>query len=61
MKGKDVHQAVKTIREVMAKGKDSDRLAAAKLLLERAIGPPVDVDLVARVEALEEHIREQIA
>jgi hypothetical protein len=53
IKSKDIDLAVKTIREVMTKGKDSDRLAAAKLLLERAIGPIIEMDLIARLEALE--------
>ena len=53
IKNKDVDLAVRTIRDVMAKGKDSDRLAAAKLLLERAIGPIIELDLIARIEALE--------
>ena len=33
IRNKDIDQAVKVMREVMAGGKDSDRLAAAKLLL----------------------------
>ena len=36
IRNKDIDQAVKVMREVMAGGKDSDRLAAAKLLLDRA-------------------------
>ena len=35
IRNKDIDQAVKVMREVMAGGKDSDRLAAAKLLLDR--------------------------
>jgi hypothetical protein len=53
IKAKDIDQAVKVMREVMASGKDSDRLAAAKLLLDRALGPIIEVDLIARLEALE--------
>ena len=37
----------------MTKGKDSDRLAAARLRLDRLIGPAVEVDLIERMEALE--------
>jgi hypothetical protein len=50
IKVKDIDQAVKVMREVMSSGKDSDRLAAAKLLLDRAIGPIVDADLFERLE-----------
>ena len=52
-RAKDVDQALKTIREVMAKGKDCDRLAAAKLLLDRLIGPAVELDILERLEILE--------
>ena len=55
-RAKDVDQALKTIREVMSKGKDSDRLAAAKLLLDRLIGPAVELDLLERLQRLEEAI-----
>ena len=41
------------MREVMASGKDSDRLTAAKLLLDRALGPSVEADLLARLDRLE--------
>ncbi len=54
IKSKDIDQAVKTIREVMTTGKDSDRLAAAKLLLERAMGPIIELDLIGSLEALEQ-------
>ncbi len=53
IKDKDIDQAVKVMREVMAGGKDSDRLAAAKLLLDRALGPIVEADLLERLEQLE--------
>jgi hypothetical protein len=53
IRGKDVDQAVRVMRDVMANGKDSDRLAAAKLLLDRALGPIVEADLVERLEQLE--------
>ena len=53
IRDKDMNQAVKVMREVMADGKDSDRLAAAKLLLDRAIGPIVEADLIRRLEILE--------
>jgi hypothetical protein len=51
---RDIDQAVKVMREVMTSGKDSDRLTAARLLLDRAIGPIVEADLIARLEQLEE-------
>jgi hypothetical protein len=54
IRNKDIDQAVNVMREVMASGKDSDRLAAARLLLDRAIGPVVEADLIARLERLEE-------
>ena len=50
---KDVDQAVKVMREVMSKGKDSNRLAAARLLLENAIGAPIEADILQRIETLE--------
>jgi hypothetical protein len=53
IKVKDIDQAVKVMREVMSRGKDSDRLAAAKLLLDRAIGPIVEADVIERLEHLE--------
>lgn len=53
IRAKDISQAVKVMREVMVGGKDSDRLAAARLLLDRAIGPIVEADLIARIENLE--------
>jgi hypothetical protein len=37
----------------MKAARDSDRLAAAKLLLDRAIGPIVEADLIERLEKLE--------
>jgi len=40
----------------MAKGKDADRLAAAKLLLDRLLGPAIELDILERLEALEEAI-----
>src|SRR5208282_849503 len=52
----DVDQALDTIREIMTKGKDGDRLAAARLLLDRLIGPAVELDLIERLERLEEAI-----
>jgi hypothetical protein len=55
----DVDKALKTIREIMADGKDSDRLAAARLLLDRLIGPTVEADLIERLEALEAIFREE--
>jgi hypothetical protein len=53
IRNKDIDQAVKVMREVMADGRDSDRLTAAKLLLDRALGPIVEADLIERLEALE--------
>ena len=52
-RAKDVDAALKTIREVMGKGKDGDRLAAARLMLDRLIGPAVELDILERLETLE--------
>ena len=59
-RAKDVDQALRTIREIMARsgGKDSDRLAAARLLLDRLIGPAVELDIIERMERLEAAIME---
>ena len=59
IRDKDIDQAVKVMREVMATGKDSDRLTAAKLLLDRALGPIVEADLVERLERLEDVLSSQ--
>ncbi len=56
IKAKDIDAAVKVMREVMEKGKDSDRLAAARLLLDRAMGAPVEADVLERIERLEQAI-----
>ena len=53
IKAKDIDQAVKVMREVMTSGKNGDRLTAAKLLLDRALGPIVEADLLERLEQLE--------
>ncbi len=53
IKDRDIDRAVKVMREVMSTGKASDRLAAAKLLLDRALGPAIEVDLIERLEQLE--------
>lgn len=52
LRGKDVDQAIKTIREIMGKGKDSDRLTAARLLLDRALGPSEAVDVLQELAEL---------
>ena len=52
-RAKDVDQALKTIRAVMSEGKDSDRLTAARMMLDRLIGPAVELDIFQRLEALE--------
>ena len=43
IRNNDIDRAIDAIRQVMAGGKDGDRLAAAKLLLERAIGPTLRI------------------
>jgi hypothetical protein len=56
IKSSDIRLAVKTIREVMKRGKDADRLAAAKLLLERVLGAPEPADILDTLRVLEEHV-----
>ena len=62
MKGSDVALAIKTMREVMknSAAKDSDRLRAAELLLERALGKPIEADLLERMEDLEQRFTEML-
>jgi hypothetical protein len=60
IRNEDIDQAVNVMREVMASGRASDRLAAAKLLLDRAIGPIVEADLIERLERLEEVLQAQV-
>ena len=56
----DIALAVKTIRAVMKGGtKDSDRLAAARFLLERVLGTPQPDDLLETLRALEEHVQRE--
>ena len=54
-RAKDVQTALATIREIMtdAKGKESDRLTAARMMLDRLIGPAIELDILERLEALE--------
>jgi hypothetical protein len=56
IKNKDVSLAVKVMRDVMTSGKDSDKLTAARMLLDRALGPIVEVDLISRLKELEEQL-----
>ncbi len=49
----DIDLAVKTMREMMRTGKDSDRLAAARLLLDRALGPIAALDIEERLAEVE--------
>lgn len=53
IRNEDIDLALETMREVMGDGKPSDRLAAAKLLLERAMGAPIPLDIIERLERLE--------
>jgi hypothetical protein len=50
----DIELAVRTMRDVMRSGKDSDRLAAARLLLDRALGPIQSVDFDERLTQAEQ-------
>jgi hypothetical protein len=53
IRNEDITQAVSVMRQVMATGKDTDRLMAARLLLDRAIGPTLPADVIERIEKLE--------
>lgn len=55
----DVTKALETIRDVMKSGSPSERLAAARELLDRAIGKSVQSDLLERIEALELRLSER--
>lgn len=50
----DVAKALETIREVMDSPRGNERLAAAEALLDRVLGKPVAVDLLERIEGLED-------
>jgi len=56
----DIELAVTTMRDVMQHGKDSDRLAAARLLLDRALGPIVAVDFEERLAQAERFLVEEL-
>jgi hypothetical protein len=61
IRAKDIDTAVKVLRYCMG-GKDikpSDRLAAAREILDRACGRPVQADLLERIEALEALLNER--
>jgi len=58
---RDVIKAISVIREIMLDAKNeraSDRLNAARLLLDRGLGSVVPMDVLARVEALEKLVAE---
>jgi hypothetical protein len=52
IRGSDITLAVETIRSVMKNGRDSDRLTAAKLLLDRALGSAEAIDVIADIEEM---------
>jgi hypothetical protein len=56
----DIELAVRTMRDVMQNGKDSDRLAAARLLLDRALGPIAAVDFEDRLAQAERFLVEEL-
>jgi hypothetical protein len=49
----DVEKALQTIRDVMNTGRDGEKLAAARELLDRVLGKVIQSDLLERIEALE--------
>ena len=53
LRDSDVDRALKTIRSVMKRGKDAERLAAAREMLDRIIGKAIGQDLAERMDALE--------
>jgi len=46
------------VGKLVEKAKTGD-LAAIKLLLDRTLGPAVEIDILARLEALEERVAEK--
>ncbi len=54
VKPKDLKAIVATLCRLAREGD----VSAAKLLMDRLLGPPVPVDLIARIEALEETIKD---
>jgi hypothetical protein len=55
LRAKDIAQALRVIRQVMndKTAKPADRLTAARELLDRVLGRPVQSDLMERIERLE--------
>jgi hypothetical protein len=49
----DIDLAIKTIRRVLKRGKDCDRLRAVEILLGRILGPPLAFDVLERLARIE--------
>jgi hypothetical protein len=63
VKDRDIKRAMKVMVEIMddEKGKPTDRLAAAKALLDRVLGTPASSEILERIEALEQLVLERQA
>ena len=57
----DVDKALEAIRQVLEGGRDADKLAAARELLDRVIGKSVQSEVLERVERLECLLARQLA
>jgi hypothetical protein len=55
VRDRDIKRAMRTMIEIMddEAAKASDRLTAAKLLLDRVLGTPAQTDVLERIEKLE--------
>ena len=53
MKAVTVKDIVEIARKLVEKAKGGD-LAASKILFDRVLGPPLEIDIAERMEALEE-------
>jgi len=58
IKGRDITKAVQVLREIMndPKAKAADRIAAAREMLDRSCGKPVQADLLERIEGIEQQL-----
>lgn len=61
--GRDIRRAMQTMIKIMddPEAKDSDRLQAAKLLLDRVLGTPAQADVEERISRLEQLLAERNA
>lgn len=50
---------IRSILKSLVKQAEQGNLAAAKIVLDRVFGPPIPVDLIERLEALEQNTGDQ--